>query len=112
MNILWGILWGIAAQITTFLQLQGQIRFEWLKNNMWFAVLMGIPISFMFMKSVKNFVEAFDGQIWPSRLLGFGLGVIVFSAMSSLLFKEPITLKTGICLGLGLLIILTQLFWK
>jgi hypothetical protein len=112
MNILWGILWGIAAQITTFLQLQGQIRFEWLKNNMWFAVLMGSPISFMFMKSVRNFVEAFDGQIWPSRLLGFGLGVIVFSAMSSLLFKEPITLKTGICLGLGLLIILTQLFWK
>ena len=112
MNILWGILWGIVAQVTTFLQLQGQIKFEWLKNNMWFAVLMGMPISFMFMKSVKNFVEAFDGQIWPSRLLGFGLGVIVFSAMSSLLFKEPITLKTGICLGLGLLIILTQLFWK
>jgi hypothetical protein len=112
MNILWGILWGILAQVTTFLQLQGQIKFEWLKSNMWFAVLMGMPISFMFMKSVKNFVEAFDGQIWPSRLLGFGLGVIVFSAMSSLLFKEPITLKTGICLGLGLLIILTQLFWK
>jgi hypothetical protein len=28
------------------------------------------------------------------------------------MFKEPFTLKTGICLFLGVLIILTQLFWK
>jgi hypothetical protein len=112
MNIVWGILWGLAAQIITFLQLQGQIKYQWIKDNMWFAVLMGIPISFMFMKSVKNFVLAFDGQIWPSRLLGFELGVIVFSGMSYFLFKEPLTTKTGICLFLGLLIILTQLFWK
>jgi multidrug transporter EmrE-like cation transporter len=73
---------------------------------------MGIPISFMFMQSVKHFVLAFEGQIWPSRLIGFGIGVIVFTVMSSLLFKEPFTMKTGICLFLGLLIILTQLFWK
>jgi len=112
MNILWGILWGLAAQVTTFLQLQGRLKYDILKNNMWFTVLMGIPISFMFLKSVKHFVDAFDGQIWPSRLLGFGLGVLVFTAMSVWLFKEPITMKTGICLFLGTLIILVQLFWK
>jgi hypothetical protein len=32
--------------------------------------------------------------------------------MSSLLFKEPFTLKTIACLFLGLCIILIQLFWK
>lgn len=112
MNIFWGILWGLAAQITTFLQLQGRLKYDLLKENMWFTILMGIPISFMFMQSVKHFVDAFDGEIWPSRLLGFGLGVIVFAAMSTILFKEPFTAKTGICLFLGLLIILTQLFWK
>jgi multidrug transporter EmrE-like cation transporter len=112
MNIIWGILWGLAAQVTTFLQLQGRLKYDLLKDNMWFTVLMGIPISFMFLKSVKYFVDAFDGQIWPSRLLGFGLGVIVFAVMSIWLFKEPFTMKTGICLFLGLLIILTQLFWK
>jgi hypothetical protein len=73
---------------------------------------MGIPISFMFMQSVKYFVLAFEGEIWPSRLLGFGLGVIIFTIMSELLFKEPFTLKTGVCLFLGLLIILVQIFWK
>lgn len=112
MNIVWGIFWGVLAQATTFLQLQGRLKYDVLKDNMWFTVLMGIPISFMFLKSVKHFVDAFDGQIWPSRLLGFGLGVIVFTVMSFWLFKEPITMKTGICLFLGTLIILVQLFWK
>jgi multidrug transporter EmrE-like cation transporter len=112
MNIVIGIIWGLIAQITTFLQLQGRLKYDFLKDNLWFALLMGIPISFMFMQSVKHFVLAFEGQIWPSRLIGFGIGVIVFTVMSSLLFKEPFTMKTGICLFLGLLIILTQLFWK
>ena len=112
MKILMGIIWGVLAQSLTFLQLQGQLKYDILKNNMWFTVLMGIPISFMFMQSVKNFVLAFDGEIWPSRLIGFGIGVIIFSVMAGLLFKEPFTLKTGVCLFLGLLIILTQLFWK
>ena len=112
MNIIYGILWGIVAQVLTFLQLQGQLKYDVLKNNMWFLLLMGMPISFLFMQSVKNFVLAFDGQIWPSRLLGFGIGVIIFTIMSGLLFKEPFTLKTGICLLLGLAIILVQLFWK
>ena len=112
MYIVYGIFWGILAQVLTFLQLQGQLKYDVLKNNMWFLLLMGMPISFLFMQSVKNFVLAFDGQIWPSRLLGFGLGVIVFSIMSSLLFKEPFTLKTITCLFLGVCIILIQLFWK
>ena len=112
MNIFWGILWGLAAQVTTFLQLQGQLKYQWMKEYTWLVILMGIPISFMFMQSVKHFVLAFGGEIWPSRLLGFGIGVIVFTIMSELLFKEPFTLKTGICLGLGTLIILVQLFWK
>ena len=107
-----GIIWGVLAQSLTFLQLQGQLKYDILKNNTWFTVLIGIPISFMFMQSVKNFVLAFNGEIWPSRLIGFGIGVIIFSVMAGLLFKEPFTLKTGICLFLGLLIILTQLFWK
>ena len=112
MNLFYGILWGLIAQIITFLQLQGQMRYDILKNNTWFLVLMGIPISYMFMQSVKNFVLAFNGEIWPSRILGFGIGVIVFSIMSTFLFKEHFTLKTGICLLLGLCIILVQIFWK
>ena len=112
MQILAGALWGLAAQILTFLQLQGQIKYSFMRNNIWIGALMGIPISLMFMQSVKNFVLAYDGQIWPSRLIGFGIGVIVFTIMSYFVFKEPLTAKTLICLFLGLCIILVQVFWK
>jgi multidrug transporter EmrE-like cation transporter len=88
------------------------LRIEWVKNNTWFVVMMGMPVTYMFMKSVQCFVTAFDGQLWPSRLIGFGIGVAVFTAISSLIFKEPITPKTMICLGLGILIVLIQVFYK
>jgi len=112
MQLLKGFIFGILAQIITFLQLQGQLKIEWIKNNMWFGVLMGLPISFLFMMSVKNFVGAFDGEIWPSRLIGFGIGVVVFTIMSYYMFKEPVTPKTLVCLGLGTLIVLIQILWK
>jgi multidrug transporter EmrE-like cation transporter len=64
------------------------------------------------MLSVKNMVIAYDGQIWPSRLIGFGIGVVVFTAMSYWLFKEPMTPKTFTCLCLGVVIILIQILWK
>ena len=94
------------------MQLQGQMKYSILKNNTWFVVLLGLPISYLFMISVKHFVAAYDGQIWPSRLIGFGIGVVVFGLMSHWLFKEPFTLKTLICLGLGSLIVLIQILWK
>jgi len=112
MNLLKGFIFGILAQIATFLQLQGQIKYEWFKNNTLLVACMGIPISLLFMYSVKNFVNAYDGAIWPSRLIGFGIGVVVFTIMSHYMFKEPLTPKTLICLGLGTLIVLIQILWK
>ncbi len=112
MNLIKGILFGLLAQILTFFQLQGQIKYEWFKNNTFLVACMGIPISLLFMYSVRNFVLAYDGQIWPSRLIGFGIGVIVFSIMSHYMFKEPLTPKTLTCLSLGVGIILIQILWK
>ena len=112
MNLLKGLIFGLLAQILTFLQLQGQMKIEWLKGNLWFAAALGAPISVLFMISVRNLVEAYNGEIWPSRLIGFGIGVIVFTIMSHYLFKEPLTHKTLVCLGLGICIILIQLIWK
>ena len=112
MDLLKGFIYGLIAQVITFMQLQGQMKYSILKNNTWFVVLLGLPISYLFMISVKHFVAAYDGQIWPSRLIGFGIGVVVFGLMSNWLFKEPFTLKTLICLGLGSLIVLIQILWK
>jgi hypothetical protein len=112
MNLLKGFIFGLLAQIVTFLQLQGQIKYEWFKNNPLIVAFMGVPISLLFMYSVRNFVAAYDGQIWPSRLIGFGIGVVVFTVMSHYMFNEPLTPKTLTCLSLGVVIILIQIFWK
>ena len=112
MKILYGILLGTLAQILTFVQLQGQLKIEWFKNHPILTAFLGVPISYVFMASVRNFVEAYDGAIWPSRLIGFGIGVVVFTFMSHYIFREPLTTKTLTCLGLAFIIILLQLFWK
>jgi hypothetical protein len=98
------------AQVLTFYQLQGPLKINWFKTNYWLVVLMGIPISMLYMSSVKHFVDAYNGLIWPSRIIGFGIGVIVFTIMAQILFGEPLTTKTITCLVLSLGIILVQLF--
>ena len=112
MNLLIGIIFGVLAQTLTFLQLQGQMKYTWFKNNYWLVVLMGIPISMLFMYSVKNMITAFNGQMWPSRLIGFSIGTTVFIIMSYALFREPVTAKTLICLLLSVVILCVQLFMK
>ena len=110
--LLIGMLFGFLAQVATFFQLQGPMKYEWFKNHYWLTVLMGIPISMLFIYSVKNMVAAFDGQMWPSRLIGFSIGAVVFSLLSWFVFNEPLTTKTIICLILAFGILLVQLFVK
>ena len=112
MNIIYGILFGLLGQIGSYLQLQGAMKLGWFPKYFWPVLLMSVPLSWFYIKSVEYFVAAFDGQLWPSRLIGFGLGIVVFSIMSHYLFKEPFTPKTLVCIGLGLTIIALQIFWK
>lgn len=106
------MLWGLIAQIFSFLQLQGSIKYGWFQKYPAIILLSSIPAAWFYIKSVQHFVTAFDGQIWPSRLIGFGIGIIVFVSLSILLFKEPVTTKTLVCLGLALSILGVQIFWK
>jgi multidrug transporter EmrE-like cation transporter len=111
-RLVYGILLGVVAQALTFLQLQGQYKYEWVKTNFIWMSLLGIPISLLFMYSVRHMVAAYDGELWPSRLIGYGIGATVFIIMSRMWFNEPISVKTLICLLLSLSIIFIQLFWK
>lgn len=112
MSLFKGILYGTVAQVLTFFQLQGQLKYTFFKEHWFITACMGIPISLLFMWSVKHFVAFADGAIWPSRLIGFSIGIIVFTIMSKLLFDEPISLKTLICLGLGIVILAIQILWR
>jgi len=107
-----GIFYGILGQVLSFLQLQGSIKYGWYQKYPIVILLSSIPASWFYLKSVEAFVANFDGQLWPSRLIGFGIGIIIFVVLSMILFKEPLTLKTITCLLLAASILLVQIFWK
>jgi hypothetical protein len=111
-NLVLGIVYGMAAQLLTFVQLQGNIKYNWYQRYTIPMLLVSIPISWLFIKSVDHIVKAYDGEIYPSRLIGFGIGIIVFGFMSWLMFKEPITTKTIVCLTLSVAILSIQIWWK
>jgi hypothetical protein len=111
-KLLIGIIFGAIAQALTFFQLQGQMKYEWIRSNYALVVLAGIPVTMLFMYSVKNMVQAFGGEMWPSRLIGFSIGAIVFTILSWYIFNEPITTKTIICLTLAFGILVVQLTVK
>jgi len=111
-NFIYGVLYGIIGQVLSFIQLQAGIKWGWTQKYGVLLMFLGLPISWAFMRSVQNFITAFDGQIYPSRILGFAVGIIMFAIMGWFLFREGISLKTGICLLLSLVIILIQVLWK
>jgi hypothetical protein len=107
-----GLGYGFIAQVLTFLQLQGNIKWQWYQKYPIALLVMSIPMAWLYIKSVEAFVQHFDGEIWPSRLIGFGVGIIVFASMSYFMFGEAITSKTLVCLILAASILLIQIFWK
>ena len=100
------------SQIFTFYQLQGHLWSKWIKDNPLLMTIIGLPISYVVILASRQMVEMWGGQTWPNRIIGFCLGVIVFSLMSWFLLKEPVNLKTSVCLFLSFVILGIQLFWK
>ena len=112
MDLLKGFFFGVLGQIFSFLQLQGSVKFGWYEKYPAIILLSSIPAAWFYIKSVEGLVHHFDGQLWPSRLIGFGIGIVVFVTLSMLMFKEPLTTKTLICLGLAATILGIQILWK
>ena len=111
-KLLLGVFYGLLGQIGSFFQLQGAIKYNWHEKYLWLILLVSIPICWVYIKSVHYLILGFSGQIWPSRLIGFAIGIMVFTLMSVFLFRETFTFKTLICLFLGFCILLIQLFMK
>jgi hypothetical protein len=102
----------LISQAFTFYQLQGHLWNKWIKDNPFMMSVLGLPIGYVVILASREMVELWGGQTWPNRIIGFSLGVIVFSLMSWFLLKEPLTTKTIVCLSLCFIILLIQLFWK
>ena len=85
---------------------------NWSKDNPLLIAIPGVMVSYFSIFATKHLAEAFDGMVWPSRLIGFGIGIILFSALTWILLGEKIEMKSAICVVLAFCILLIQLFWK
>ena len=71
--------------------------------------LMGVPITFLYMSAVSYGYEAF-GKLWTVRLVGFFLSTTMFAILTASVLKEYPTWIDGLCLLLGLGILLLQIY--
>ena len=110
--LLFGIMFYMIGQVMTYYQLNGQFIWPWFKRNPLVLSLFGIPISLVFIWATKNTVDAFSGMMWPQRFIGFASGILIYAWGTSYYFGQPIDTKTAISLGLALLLICVQIFWK
>lgn len=110
--ILISIFWFFLGHVAVWFQLNGQFKWEWFKENTFLLACCGIPISFLYIWGTKYAFDGFDGVLWPGRFLGFSVGMVVYAICTSYFFNEGITPKTAVSLGLALLLLSVQLFWK
>ena len=88
MDLFYGILFFLLAHICAFLQLNGQFKWEWFAEHEWVIALCGAPMSFLYIWGTKYTVEGMDGLLWPTRFIGFGVGIIVYAIMVNYFFSE------------------------
>ena len=111
-KLITGTLLFLLGQILVWYQINGQFLSNWIKNHPLVMSLMGIPISYVYIVATRDLVIAFDGELWPQRLIGFSMGMIAFAFLTWFHLNEALTAKTAVTLTLALAIVLIQVFWK
>ena len=103
----------LVAQGLSWFQTNGQFLNVWIKNNpFWVALVFGVPVGMAYIYGTTYIVESFNGQLWPSRLLGFATGIFAFTFLSYVFMGEGINTKTAISLVLATTLVSIQIFWK
>ena len=111
-KLITGTLLFLLGQTLVWYQINGQFLSEWIKNRPWLMSLLGIPISYVYIIATRDLVTAFNGELWPQRLIGFSMGMIAFAFLTWFHLNQAITTKTAVTLFLALVIVLIQILWK
>ncbi len=111
-RLLWGTFLFLVGQVLVWYQINGQFLSDWIKERPWLMSLCGIPISYTYIWATHHLVIAFDGELWPQRLIGFSMGMVSFAFLTWFHLNQAITLKTAVTLALAFTIVLIQVFWK
>ena len=111
-DLLIGLASFFVAHVITFYKLNGQFISKWFRDNEWVVAATGIIISFFYIWGTKYVVSGMGGELWPSRFIGFGIGMIIYAIGVSYHFNEGLTPKTWVSLSLALVLIFVQVLWR
>ena len=109
----YGILFFILGNIIAWFQFNSQFAWPWWKDRPLTAQLIfAIPMGMCFWYAAKYIVED-SGELWTSKLVGFGASNLIFPILTYAIMKESMfTVKTMACLALSGLIIIIQFYFK
>ena len=102
----------LIGQILVWYQINGQFISTWMKSHPIAVSFLGVPISYVYIYATQYLVEAFNGDLWPQRLIGFSMGMIAFAFLTFIHLNQAITLKTAVTLALATAIVVIQIVWK
>tara|TARA_R110002020_G_scaffold347139_1_gene560885 strand:+ start:1460 stop:1804 length:345 start_codon:yes stop_codon:yes gene_type:complete len=111
-NLLYGVIFIALGHIGAFFQLNGQFKWDWFKTNEWIIAACGFILSFFYIWGTKYLVAGMDGLLWPTRFIGFGVGIIIYALCVGYFFNEGITAKTIVSLSIATILICIQVLWK
>ena len=101
----------ILADTLAYLQMYGPTMWKLSNTQTTLLVVLGIPISYLFMLGTKYSMLALETQM-GSRVMFLLRGNLVFVICAIIFAGEIISTKNSVLLGLTLVILLIQVFWK
>ena len=111
-ELLYNFLTFLTVQSADWIQTNGQFVWSWFKDHPFILSLFGIPISLGYIWATKFAFTAFDGTLWPGRLIGFAMGIISFAMLTNYYMGEGISTKVIVSLILAVALVCIQVFWK
>jgi hypothetical protein len=112
-KLLLGIICFFIGQIIVWFITNAQFFNKWAANHPWFmAIVLSGPTTYLFLMGTKYIAEHFDGQLWPGRFIGFGLGTVAFAILTYIIMNESINEKTFVSILLATTLVSLQIFWK
>ena len=111
-ELLYTFLTFLTVQSAVWFQTNGQFVWSWFKDHPFILSLFGIPISLGYIWATKFAFIAFDGTLWPGRLIGFAMGIISFTILTNYYMGEGISTKVIVSLILATALVCIQVFWK
>ena len=108
-----GVILFVIGNILAWFQYNSQFAWEWWQGRPIFSkVVFAFPMGLCFWYAIKHIVDA-TGELWASKLVGFGVSNVVFGIMTYWILNESVfTPKTASCLLLAVMIIFIQIYWK